>query len=112
MVRISYIMTFKTFEKSELGSLISPQRNRSEPIYNWHSFKHSYSKELVDSIIKEFDLKKGSWVGDSFCGGGTPVLACKKAGINSTGFDILPFSVFLSNVKTRSYDVKKLKEEK
>lgn len=95
-----------------LSSLISPRKDINRPIYNWHSFKHSYSKELVDTLIKDFKLKKGSVVMDSFCGGGTTLLACKEAGINSDGFDILPFSVFLSNVKTRNYNEKKLKEER
>ncbi|MFA6979348.1 MAG: DNA methyltransferase [Ignavibacteriaceae bacterium] len=99
-------------KSSTLSQLISPRIDRNKPIYNWHSFKHSYSKGLVDKLIAEFGLKKGSWVMDPFCGGGTTLLACKEAGINATGFDILPFSVFLSNVKTRNYDVKKLLEEK
>jgi len=99
-------------EKTELGSLISPVRNQYKPIYNWHSFKHSYSKELVDNLVGEFKIKKGAWVMDSFCGGGTTLLACKEAGINSSGFDILPFSVFLSNVKTRNYNGQQLKEQR
>ncbi|MCK4788407.1 MAG: hypothetical protein KAV87_32000, partial [Desulfobacteraceae bacterium] len=36
--------------------------------------------------------------------------ACKELGINSHGFDILPFSVFLTNVKTRNYDQEQLLE--
>ena len=91
-----------------LSCLISPRVDIAKPIYNWHSFKHSYSKGLVDNFISDFGLKKGSWVMDSFCGGGTTLLACKEAGINSSGFDILPFSVFLSNVKTRDYSVNEL----
>jgi len=93
-----------------LSNLISPRRDSKRPIYNWHSFKHSYSKELVDTFIKEFTLKKGSWVLDPFCGGGTTLLASKQAGLNSNGYDILPFSVFLSNVKTDEYDVQQLKD--
>lgn len=95
-----------------LSNLISPRKDINRPIYNWHSFKHSYSKGLVDNLIADFGLKKGSWVMDSFCGGGTTLLACKEAGINSTGYDILPFSVFLSNVKTRNYKVEQLLREK
>lgn len=90
-------------------TLISPARDKNEPIYNWHAFKHSYSKKLVEEIVKDFNLKKGDWVLDPFSGGGTTLLACKELGINSKGLDILPFSVFLSNVKTKSYDLKKLK---
>jgi len=99
-------------KRDSLAELISPRQDILKPIYNWHSFKHSYSKGLVDNLVKEFRIKKGSWVLDPFCGGGTTLLACKELGINANGFDILPFSVFLSNVKTRWYDVQKLLAEK
>ncbi len=104
--------SFLVDKSSLLSQLISPRKDKDKPIYNWHSFKHSYSKGLVDNLITEFDIKKGAWVMDPFCGGGTTLLACKEACINVIGFDILPFSVFLSNVKTRNYDVKKILEEK
>jgi len=97
---------------NSLSDLISPHRDIQKPIYNWHSFKHSYSKALVDSLVEEFRLKPGAWVMDPFCGGGTTLLACKELGINSRGFDILPFSVFLSNIKTRGYNLEKLLIEK
>ena len=96
---------------SEYGSLISPARDRNEPIYNWHAFKHSYSKNLVEKLVGSFNLGEGSWVLDPFCGGGTTLLACKELGINSRGLDILPFSVFLSNVKARTYDPKELRKQ-
>jgi tRNA G10 N-methylase Trm11 len=99
-------------KRDSLSDLISPHKDIQRPIYNWYSFKHSYSKALVDSLVKEFELKRGAWVIDPFCGGGTTLLACKEAGINSKGFDILPFSVFLSNVKTREYNPTKLSAEK
>ncbi len=106
-------MKTNIIEKKEYSSLTSPQNNKNIPIYNWHSFKHSYSKELVEKLVIEFQLNKGSWVLDPFCGGGTTLLSCKQLGINSRGFDILPFSVFLSKVKTEEYDdellVKQLK---
>lgn len=97
---------------NSLSDLISPHRDIQRPIYNWHSFKHSYSKALVDNLVEEFRLKPGSWVMDPFCGGGTTLLACKELGINSRGFDILPFSVFLSNIKTRRYNLEKILTEK
>ena len=37
-----------------LSSLISPRVDIAKPIYNWHSFKHSYSKGLVDNLIKDY----------------------------------------------------------
>ena len=91
-------------------TLISPARDNERPVYNWHAFKHSYSKDLVKELIDEFDLKNGAWVLDPFCGGGTTLLACKEWGINSQGYDILPFSVFLTNVKTRVYRPESLRK--
>lgn len=97
-------MAIRNTSRPLFESLVSPGPDRQTPIYNWHAFKHSYSKELVQNLIKEFGLKKGSWVLDPFCGGGTTLLSSKQAGLNSQGIDILPFSVFLSNVKVQDYD--------
>jgi SAM-dependent methyltransferase len=91
-----------------LSKFASPRHDIDNPIYNWYPFKHSYSKDLVNYLINEFNLKKGSWVLDPFCGGGTTLLACKEKGINAYGVDILPFSVFLSKTKTQEYDLKKI----
>jgi tRNA G10 N-methylase Trm11 len=101
-----------TDKRTQISDLISPRRDIKRPIYNWHAFKHSYSKDLVDVFIDEFGLKKNAWVMDPFCGGGTTLLASKHAGLNADGFDILPFSVYLSNVKTGDYDVAQLKKIK
>jgi DNA modification methylase len=102
----------KIMEKLEdFGPLTSPRNDLNTPIYNWHSFKHSYSRGLVDKLINELNLGCGSWVLDPYVGGETTLLACKELGINSLGFDILPFSVFLSNVKTSDYNVDKLRQQ-
>ncbi len=97
-------MTIKVTNRSKYLSLVSPLPDQKTPIYNWHSFKHSFSRELVQGLISEFDLKKGAWILDPFCGGGTTLLSSKQLSINTQGIDILPFAVFLSNVKTRYYD--------
>jgi hypothetical protein len=97
-------MVIKIIEKPELGSFISPHKDQQIAIHNWFAFKHSYSRELTVKLINHFGLKEKDWVLDPFCGGGTTLLTCKELGINARGYDILPFSVFLSNVKTRDYD--------
>jgi DNA modification methylase len=101
-------MGIKIIEKPELGSLVSPHRNREIPIHNWYLYKHGYSRDLADYLVKNLNLSAGSWVLDPFCGGGTTLLTCKELGINAYGFDILPFSVFLSTVKTRDYRIKEI----
>ncbi len=101
-------MPVKIVEKAEFGPLISPQRNQYIPIHNWYTFKHGYSRDLAINLIANFNLLEGSWVLDPFCGSGTTLLTCKELGIHSRGFDILPFSVFLSNVKIEDYDDREL----
>lgn len=101
-------MPVDIFERTELKNLISPHQNRNFRIYNWHVFKHGYSKELVNNLVRHFNLAKGDWILDPFCGGGTTLLACKELGMNSRGFDILPFSAYLSNTKIENYDDKEL----
>jgi hypothetical protein len=101
-------MTIRIVEKPELGSFISPHRNQRVPIHNWYAYKHGYSRELTAYLIDKFGLSDGSWVLDPFCGSGTTLLTCKELGINARGFDILPFSVFLTNVKISDYDVVEL----
>jgi hypothetical protein len=98
-------------EKPELRSLVSPIGDQKLPIHNWYPYKHGYSSALAKYMIKECGLRKGQWVLDPFCGGGTTNLACKELGINSEGFDILPFSVFLSNVKLDDYDPVEIRSE-
>lgn len=95
---------------NDYSKLVSPRRDKDKPIYNWHSFKHSYSKELVDLFINEFKLNNNSKILDMFCGGGTTLLAAKENSIFAVGYDISPFAVFLSQVKTNNYDKKVLSE--
>jgi DNA modification methylase len=103
-------MKIKVVEKPELGPLVSPHGNHYIPIHNWYSYKHGYSRGLAIYLIKNFDLSAGAWVLDPFCGSGTTLLTCKELDINALGFDILPFAVFLSNVKISDYDDAELQE--
>ena len=90
-------------EKLEYGDLVTPLNDKDRPIYNWYSFKHSYSKELVITLLQELCLPAGSRVLDPFCGAGTTLLACRESGLHSTGYDILPLSVFVTNTKANSF---------
>jgi tRNA G10 N-methylase Trm11 len=94
----------------ELKKLVTFIPNKKEPIHNWYHFKEGFSKKLVDLTLEKFNLKKGSVVIDPFCGSGTTPLACKQNGYESMGFDVSPFFVFVSKVKTDDYDLDELKE--
>ncbi len=101
-------MSFEIIEKLEYGKLATFIPNKNLPIYNWFYFKEGFSRDLAVELFRMFNLRKGSWVMDPFCGSGTTLLAGKEKGINSIGFDVLPISVFVSIVKTRDYNIEKL----
>lgn len=98
----------KITEKLEWGKYVSPISDKNLSPFNWYSFKHRFGSELVSKMFSMFGLSKGNIVFDPFCGGGTTLIKAKLDGYNSIGLDISPFSVFLSNVLTKSYNVSKL----
>lgn len=85
-------------------SIVGSVRDRNRPIYRWHAYKHSFSKELVDNLLDEFRLPKNSWLLDPFVGSGTTLLVCNERNINCIGYDISPFAVFLANTKLKNYN--------
>ncbi|MEM5872414.1 MAG: DNA methyltransferase [Candidatus Aenigmatarchaeota archaeon] len=96
------------FQASEFKKLVTFIPNKKEPIHNWYYFKEGFSRQLVDIFIDKFQLNENSFVLDPFCGVGTTLLTCKQRGINSIGFDVSPFFVFVSKVKTENYDLEEL----
>lgn len=103
-------MNIKIEEKPEWGKLATFVPNKSLPVYNWFYYKEGFARELVFKLIDRFGLKQGNWILDPFCGSGTTLLACRQKGISSIGLDVLPISVFASNVKTGDYDAGELKK--
>lgn len=95
----------------ELKKLVTFVPNKKEPIHNWYHFKEGFSKELVEILLSKFELNNNCIVLDPFSGSGTTVLTCKQNGYRSVGFDVSPFFVFVSRVKTADYDLEKLKTE-
>lgn len=73
-------------------------------MYDWYSYKHSFSRDLVIKLIEKFRLNDEDKILDPFCGSGTTLLASKEMGIPVQGIDILPLSVFISNAKLLRYN--------
>ncbi len=86
-------------ERLELARLVTPAQNRKVPVYRWYNLNHSFSRDLVLSLISDFDLGKGDVVLDPFCGAGTTLLAAEEAGVTGLGLDMMPLSVFISRGK-------------
>ena len=79
--------------------LVTYVPNKDIPVYNWFKYKEGFSRQLVFHLAKEFGLAKGDLILDPFAGCGTTLLAAKELGLPALGFDILPVSVFVAQVK-------------
>jgi hypothetical protein len=103
-----------TYEPTEvntaLGRMVTARANRDQPIYRWFVYPHSFTREFVYWAIEEIKLGRDSVVMDPFLGAGTTILSCKELGIPAIGFDLLPLSVLISNVKVSNYRVQELRK--
>lgn len=96
---------------SDLSKLVTPLQNKYLPVYRWFNYKHSFSRNLVRSILEVDEYDKHKIVYDPFCGAGTTLLASKEMGYKVLGTDIMPLSVFVSKVKTGVYSIDRVHEE-
>jgi len=73
----------------------------SMPRHRWYSYKESFSPSLVNSAIncfEQFDKSK-DLILDPFNGSGTVTLFSSINGYKSSGFEVNPFSSFISRTK-------------
>jgi DNA modification methylase len=88
----------------ELSPYVTPKSAKVLPVYNWYTYPHSYSPELVWRLIDDFQLEQGDQILDPFVGAGTSLLAAKQRDISAVGIDLLPISAVLAKAKTSEYD--------
>ncbi len=92
-----------------LAEMVTFSPNKNVSIHRWFYYREGYSKAFVEWCIQKYKLKGP--VLDPFCGVGTTLLACKEKGIESIGCDISPLARFVSQAKTRNYDISFLQNE-
>ncbi|MBN1190524.1 MAG: hypothetical protein JXA46_12280 [Dehalococcoidales bacterium] len=111
---MNVITKHKDYEPSEINLalrwLVTARLNKKTPIHDWYVYPHSYARELVHFVLDEFKVGPGSIVLDPCVGAGSTVLSCRERKISAIGYDLLPLSVLITNVKTRDYDVESLEK--
>ncbi|MCG3671862.1 DNA methyltransferase [Aliarcobacter butzleri] len=83
-------------------SILNYSDDLLKPFQRWFRYKEGYSIELVYKILEENNLTSGL-VLDPFSGSGTTSLACNNRGIDSIGFEVNPFTFFLSSLKLNEF---------
>lgn len=98
-------------ERPDLSRHVTSAINKKTPFHRWYNFPHSFSHELVRSLLTEWGVRSGDTVLDPFCGAGTTLLAAKTMGISAVGIDRLPLAVFSTNAKLAEVDVPRFRDQ-
>src|SRR5438552_109484 len=98
----------RVVEKPEWSRWVTPSLLAAKPIHRWFTFPHSYTSELVHTLIDDWRLGSGDILLDPFAGAGTSLLSAKERRIGAIGFDISPLAVFASGVKIARYEIDRL----
>lgn len=84
-------------------SLLNYSDELNKPFQRWYRYKEGFSVELVEQLIKEYSKNKKGIILDPFLGSGSTLLAANNMGYSGVGFELNPFSFFLSKCKLEQY---------
>lgn len=87
-------------------SLLNYSDDLNKPFQRWYRYKEGYSVELVEHLIREYAQRKEGIILDPFSGSGSTLLAAEDMGYSGIGFEVNPFSCFLSKCKLDNYSKK------
>lgn len=84
-------------------SLLNYSDDLNKPFQRWYRYKEGFSIELVEQLIREYTKHKEGIILDPFSGSGSTLLAANDMGYSGVGFEVNPFSFFLSKCKLEKY---------
>jgi DNA modification methylase len=92
--------------------VVSFQANKDELLHSWLKYREGFSSILVETLMKDFQLKPGDRVLDPFAGSATTLLVAKTFGLDATGIDILPNCHLAWDAKSKfaEYSVEELEK--
>jgi DNA modification methylase len=91
-------------ENATYRSQLNYSTDLKKPFQGWYRYKEGFSLDLVKRLIKENSTSETGLILDPFSGSGSTLLGANEIGFSSVGFEVNPFSYFLSKVKLTSYD--------
>lgn len=93
------------------GRVMQFGKNKKVPIHRWYPFVEGYSREFIQSIVAEQEVKP-KYCLEPFSGSGTTALELQTMGIKCYSFEVNPFMYTLSRAKLKasSYNIRTVKE--
>lgn len=102
---------FAIEDRLDWRTWVTPKLLETKPVHRWYVFPHSFTDELVHTLIEEWALTPNDRLLDPFVGAGTTLLAAKEKGIPAVGYDLSPLAVLATRVKVACYDAERLRHE-
>lgn len=89
------------------GRIMQFNKNKQEPFHRWYPFVEGYSREFIQSIIKEMDSDNLVCL-EPFSGSGTTALELQNCGIPCFSFEVNPLMYMISRVKLENgYEIER-----
>lgn len=90
------------------GRIMQFNKNKKEPIHRWYPFVEGYSKEFIQSILKEMNREHLVCL-EPFSGSGTTSLELQNNGIPCYSFEVNPLMFLIARVKLENgYDLSRI----
>lgn len=83
------------------GRIMQFNKNKIVPFHRWYPFVEGYSKEFIQSILKEVD-KDSLICLEPFSGSGTTALELQNNGFECFSFEVNPLMYLIASVKLES----------
>jgi tRNA G10 N-methylase Trm11 len=93
----------------EWAGHVTPRMLKNQPVHRWFYFPHSFSPQLVETLLDEWRIPAGGMILDPFVGAGTTLCAAAHKGYRALGVDLSPLAVFVSNTKVRHYQPRQVR---
>ena len=87
-----------------------PERERTRHVHRLHPYLGKFVPQLVEALLARY-VRPGGRVLDPFAGSGTTLVQALESGYDAVGVDVAAFNALLMQVKTRSYDLRLLRQE-
>lgn len=90
------------------GRIMQFNKNKTEPFHRWYPFVEGYSKEFIQSILREMNMKSLVCL-EPFSGSGTTALELQNSGVKCYSFEVNPLMYLIARVKLENdYSAKEL----